>query len=375
MLPYNIKDNTGSSAKYYQDVSEFAEHVLGYAEHYHGIVRRYKAWTKKQGREVRTDLEYILELLCIGVFWQAYQSRAAAFLPCKGLLINAARWRRRGGVTKILSDGFRAILLTKPLGSGSLDCSATGLYRLIRWMQATGEFEQECQRLLLWSDWLQEDQGEFILSALEFAAWFEAEASKYLGEYTRGYKAFAAEAKIQGCWREDVILRGRRESEYFLNMVGSEMLNWAYRYDFLKTQGRVVLAPRCMQKAGSSCKAEKTDSGYKCRGCLPDCQIHKLTVLGKQVEFAVYIIPHESETFAKWQQAGSACEGVVGIACVTTLLDGGLKARSLGIPAQCVLLDSCGCKHWCNDEKVTTIRMERLAEILDIDKLEERYIG
>ncbi|MTI95904.1 MAG: DUF116 domain-containing protein [Firmicutes bacterium] len=91
-----------------------------------------------------------------------------------------------------------------------------------------------------------------------------------------------------------------------------------------------------------------------------------LVVLGVKNDFSVFIIPHESETFSRWMGRGHANEGVVGIACALTLIDGGLKAQNLGLPAQCVLLDYPGCKHWRQSEISTEINLDRIQEILNL---------
>ena len=58
----------------------------------------------------------------------------------------------------------------------------------------------------------------------------------------------------------------------------------------------------------------------------------------------------------------------MGIACVSHLISGGWKAKSLGMPPQCVLLDYCGCrKHWHERGIPTDINFGRLLEILGIE--------
>ncbi|WP_406542058.1 DUF116 domain-containing protein [Clostridium ljungdahlii] len=61
--------------------------------------------------------------------------------------------------------------------------------------------------------------------------------------------------------------------------------------------------------------------------------------------------------------------GVVGVACVLNLIEGGLKARSLNLVPQCVILDYCGCKnHWDNNGIQTDINCKKLFEILQVDE-------
>jgi hypothetical protein len=52
---------------------------------------------------------------------------------------------------------------------------------------------------------------------------------------------------------------------------------------------------------------------------------------------------------------------------VSNLVSGGWKAKGLGLPPQCVLLDHCGCrKHWHAQGIATDINMGQLREILSI---------
>jgi hypothetical protein len=91
--------------------------------------------------------------------------------------------------------------------------------------------------------------------------------------------------------------------------------------------------------------------------------------MGRKFGFSVLMVPHESSVFSG--DAGKKLigegVGIVGIACVSNLVSGGWKAKGLGLPPQCVLLDHCGCrKHWHEQGIATDINMGRLREILDI---------
>jgi hypothetical protein len=57
--------------------------------------------------------------------------------------------------------------------------------------------------------------------------------------------------------------------------------------------------------------------------------------------------------------------GIVGVACVPGLVGAGWRARSCGLPAQCVLLDFSGCSHWLDKPKPTTLALGDLARTLE----------
>jgi hypothetical protein len=93
--------------------------------------------------------------------------------------------------------------------------------------------------------------------------------------------------------------------------------------------------------------------------------------MGKKFGFEVFLVPHESSVFsgdAGKQLIGEGA-GIVGVACVSNLVSGGWKAKALGLPPQCVLLDHCGCrKHWHDQGIATDINMKQLRRVLQIEK-------
>jgi hypothetical protein len=57
--------------------------------------------------------------------------------------------------------------------------------------------------------------------------------------------------------------------------------------------------------------------------------------------------------------------GVVGVSCLLNLISGGWLLEGMGIPAQCVLLDYCGCKaHWHDEGIPTSLNVEKLKQIM-----------
>jgi len=374
MMPYNLQYQ-GDSKEFYEDIADFSAKVLEEGEKYRSCINRYSVWTAETGLELRTDLEYLLEFLSLGVYFNAYCGKAARLLPFSGLLQTLAKHRLGGKVPKAACDLLKGVVLTlfySKARPGVPAPDVLSLNRVLIWMRATGEFKFEVEALQIWVSWLQTlptgEAGPVIQAALDFADWFELAGAEVLGKYTAGLAGFLAEELPRRRWREDIVLCGRSPGEYYLNMLGSEILNWAYRRDFMEANQFVVLLPRCMCMAGRNCRAAITENGFQCMGCTGDCQVAIISALGRKKGFMVFIIPHESGSFARWNRPNSLREGVIGIACATRLIDGGLKVKAMGLPAQCVLLDSCGCQHWFREEKVTRISLERLEEILNISQ-------
>jgi hypothetical protein len=55
---------------------------------------------------------------------------------------------------------------------------------------------------------------------------------------------------------------------------------------------------------------------------------------------------------------------VLGVACVWMLANGMRAAEAAGVPSQGVLLNYCGCEHWCDEPMVTDAVVERVEAIL-----------
>jgi hypothetical protein len=155
-------------------------------------------------------------------------------------------------------------------------------------------------------------------------------------------------------------------------MVGTEILNRAFRQDFLQTVRKVVLVPPCMRaQPDDQCQARSTSFGARCAGCTPGCRVHQLTKLGDKLGFGVLILPEDLRVFAagKMSSRNDDKAGIVGISCVLTNAPGGWKTQELHIPAQGVLLDYCGCRnHWHKQGIPTDINTDQLLRVLGISR-------
>ena len=57
--------------------------------------------------------------------------------------------------------------------------------------------------------------------------------------------------------------------------------------------------------------------------------------------------------------------GILGVACVLSLLEGGLMLEAHKVPGQCVPLDFCGCKnHWHEEGIPARVSIERVLDIM-----------
>ncbi|MDF1550419.1 MAG: DUF116 domain-containing protein, partial [Bacteroidales bacterium] len=138
--------------------------------------------------------------------------------------------------------------------------------------------------------------------------------------------------------------------------------------DYQKTKNKVLLVPGCMRiNNGKVCKAKQDGFDITCTSCNKNCKIYELTNLGNKNKFSVNIVPHSS-SFTKWLKKWENNDqtGLIAVACLLNLVPGGYEMRELNIPAQCLLLDFCGCKkHWHKNGIATEINEDRLLKMLN----------
>jgi hypothetical protein len=381
VITYSLRDGYRRSDSFYREVAALTDKVLAEAKGCaQPLIEAFRAHLQQAGNESpRSDSEYVLELLTLGVLWRVYAGDALglARVPQRALAY-LVRLHQRGGRLKPAFDFLRGVLGRLFLSSDGDHPMETApptlehLDRLLDWLSATDTFTQEVKRLRAWRDFLASlppEQAQHNLeTALTFAAWFEVYSETILGRYTPHVERFLAETHPNYRWREDAVFCGRRRVEYHLNMVGAEILNRAFRDAFLGAARKVVLAPPCMQAQPEGvCQAHSTPFGARCAGCTPGCRIHQLTKLGEKHGFEVLIMPHELSVFSSGavEPVENGAVGVVGISCVLTNPSGGWETRDLGIPAQGVLLDYCGCPwHWHEKGIPTDINVRQLLKVL-----------
>jgi len=385
VITYSLRDGQERSDQYYKDVAAFTDEVLAEAEgQTRTLVTSFQTYRQQTGREVpRTCAEYHIELLTLGVLWRVYAGDVLRLAEApRRVLASLAALRQRAGRLKQAVDflrGLVAALCLSPDGREAIDVPAPTLDhldRLLSWMAATGDFNEAVKRLRAWRGFLAgqppEEAARCLAVAISFAAWFEARSLAALDRYTPHVERFLAEAHPSYRWREDAIFCGRRRVEYHLNMVGTEILNRAFREPFLRTERKLILLPPCMKaQPDHRCRAQPTPFGARCAGCTPDCRVRHLTELGEALGFGTLILPDELSVFSSGAVKPMDDEetGIVGVSCVLTNASGGWETRALGIPAQGLLLDYCGCSwHWHEQGIPTDINVGQLLRVLGIDQ-------
>ncbi len=407
VITYSLRDGQKRSEQYYRDIAAFTDELLAEAANRsrvvkdsppwgargaeqdsppwgaRGAIEAFQTYLQQTGHETpRTQAEYTFEWLTLGVLWRTYAGDALGLTRVpRRILTTLVHLRQQRDLLKSAVDFLRGVLgsiflLPRNYQPAEIPTPTLDhLDQLLAWLAATGDFREEVKRLGRWRDFLASQPAgeatESLAMAISFAAWFEARSETVLGRYTPHVERFLAESHPGYRWQENVIFCGRRRVEYHLNMVGTEILNRAFREAFRTTARKIVLVPPCMKaQPDDLCQAHLTPFGSRCLGCTPGCRIHQLTKLGQKHGFEVLILPHELSVFSKGglEPVEGNAVGIVGISCALTNVSGGWQTKDLGIPAQGVLLDYCGCRyHWHKQGIPTDINVGQLLRVLNID--------
>ncbi|RPI16376.1 MAG: DUF116 domain-containing protein [Ignavibacteriae bacterium] len=382
-VTYSLKPGQSNSNAYYNDVHTFTDIVLSHtqdslmpiANEYYDFLNTYKL------EELREIEEYILELISFGVLWRSYAGTALAVKHAPFItLARMAEWRKKHQRIKPYIDFARGILMTGFLLPDSKNKrpdipTLRQIDHVCKWFEATGEFREQAYRFIRWRGfWETKSPGELlkIFTAIEdFTQWFEESSIEALGKYTQNVDNFINSNYKRYLWREDRISCTRKRIEYHLNMVGADLMNRAFRTEYLDTEIKNVLVPGCMRThVDKKCKAKKVKEGLICDGCEPQCRINRLGEMGRKNNFDVYIIPHASDLSLWTPKTNQPKRGVVASACVTTLVEGGWELKRYDVPAQCVLLDYSGCKkHWRKDGFATELNVLELKKKIFDEKV------
>jgi uncharacterized protein len=377
-VTYSLKTGNNRQDTYYSEVRLFTDEVLKKSsEDLGSIVKNYIDYLNQFGlEEIRQNEEYVLELLSFGVLWRSYAAKALAVKHAPFITLSRmSEWRKKHQRLKPAIDITRGLLFTlfllpknvKPVNEtptlGQID-------HVCKWFEATGEFREQALRFVRWRAYwgtLNSDElKKLFLTIREFTGWFMERSEAVLGKYSENVEEFLETADTRYRWREDRIQCTRLRSEYHLNMVGAELMNRAFRPEYLTTEKKVLLLPGCMRHyTNDECKAERVKEGLICKDCTPECNVNRMRNMGKKYNFDVYIIPHASDLSLWSPNKGRKSTGVVASACVTTLVEGGWELKRYDVPAQCILLDCSGCKkHWHSEGIQTNFYLPELRRIL-----------
>lgn len=378
-ITYNLNRNENASESFYQDLEAYSHLVFSEMdEMLYDEMMGYFRYRRHEGLELLySHEEGYLEMLTIGVLWNVYSGDALATGEnTNELLQKMVELRENNKRLKPLVDAFRGICLTFMMSPDLYDhmgvASPTreNFRKLLDWLEATGEFVYEVKRLKYWEAYLSEitepKSIEILQLLISAGIWFEQDCLAVLGPYTEHVERYLNELRPKHYWKEDVIFCGRRRVEYHLNMIGAEWLNRAYKKDFQEKTNRIVFVPTCLRalKEGE-CQAQFLGEWQVCTNCCGLCQVNQLSQLESEYDFKLYMLPHNASLKEQPESVDMEDVGVLGVACVLNLISGGWMLSDQGIPAQCVMLDYCGCKsHWHHEGIPTALDINQFKRLL-----------
>jgi hypothetical protein len=369
---YCLRPNFQLAEDYLVDVSMLADEVVVVGRELHPLLDAYGDFVEASGREARRRREeYLVEALMLGVLWRARGQEATEAAALQGDLVSALVDERQQGRSRRL-DGSNAkiLVLGIPTRPGRLDASVRDLQTLADWLLATGEYDDEVERLAGWLAFLHStlDARTHLRQLMLFAVAFECMSEKRLARYTRRVDHFLGWKLPMRPVREDTVQCSRRRIEYHFNMVGAELLNRAWRGDFVACARQVVVLPGCARRHGHDCRAMASETELRCTHCSASCSVSRATQIASRHGAEAIAVLHNSDfgRFLSSPTLEGGEVGIVGVACVPGLVGAGWRARAKGFAAQCVLLIASGCAHWLDEPRPTTLAFAELERICTV---------
>jgi len=382
-ITYSLVNYQKDSGSFYRELSAFTDSILDDLDpEVDSFVRDFCNFIKGNKIELlRSRNEYLVEFLMIGVYWNNYSGNALKTgILSKRFLKKLYKQRKRFPKYKSEIDKVRGYLaytfLEKHRNTCSVRFNIQGLIKLLDWLSATGEFNEEVLRLRNWVAFLKTTDENYtcrlIESSILFAERFSVKGIESLSKYLQNLNYFHQNTLPSYKYREDYFFASRRENEYFLNMFAAEVLNRGLKKGFTETKKKVLLLPTCMRNEPSTgCKAKSDGKELICAACSTDCNIGKVSSAMKKEGVTSYLIPHSSDFsrfLVKWKECPDT--SLIGVACVLNLITGGYEMKRLNISSQCVFLDYCGCKkHWDKDGFATDLNISQLAKLVQKPKV------
>lgn len=295
-----------------------------------------------------------LDMLILGVYVDLYlDCFPETGILTQKLFLFLLNLRKRNKYLKPYIDILRAVsgslfLIPKKKNSNT-EITYQSVKDLIKWMQINGEYNQDSIRLNKLLNKLHEQKADIkkIVQScvLKFNHFLKQEMANEFTELSDFQKRISPSHK----WKEDFLLLNRKREEYILNCIGAVTLNSSMFKLWECTKEKYILLPSCMRiYNNSNCKASDSSFDLKCNHCNKQCTVQKLNEIAKGTKYKIRIITH-STGFSKWftQDFVNSDVGIIGITCILNLMSGGWEAMHAGVPAQCILLLSPGCKaHW-----------------------------
>jgi hypothetical protein len=175
---------------------------------------------------------------------------------------------------------------------------------------------------------------------------------------------FAARAAREEGRDEEYYRRTTRE-RYLVELLACVVMGRQFWPEFAARRDTVLILPDCLRRQGSACKRKRTRYGTRCTACDSECAVCRMTIAAARHGAAAYFADMDHEKQFRVLLRGPYRDlSVLGVACIWMLSNGMRAAEAAGVPSQGVLLNYCGCEHWCDEPMVTDAVVERVEAIL-----------
>jgi len=186
---YEIGKPSASGEEYLAAVGHLADWVTEAGKSLDCVVRAYGDFVESTGREARrSHAEYLLESLMLGVLWRSRGNEATATSAPRQRLVTEIVRERRANLGKRRDASTAALVQLRPAPERAKhDPSPQEIQQLLDWLLASGEYDDECQRLEGWILWLSSPPAaasrEILRFACAFAMLFEKKSAKSVGSF------------------------------------------------------------------------------------------------------------------------------------------------------------------------------------------------
>ena len=155
------------------------------------------------------------------------------------------------------------------------------------------------------------------------------------------------------------------EEQYHLAMLEIELMNRAYRNDFVRAKRKLAFLPHCLRDLEAHCRAAVTEIDRSCRGCSTNCCVHAVSALLRQhrIEPYIWMQANLKQLFRRLRE-GPGGLGVLGIACVPELVRGMRMCRKLKVPVVGIPLNANRCARWTGSFHPTSVDVDALRKLL-----------
>lgn len=159
-------------------------------------------------------------------------------------------------------------------------------------------------------------------------------------------------------------LLARRE-QYYLYMIEFELINRIHKEAFLASAYRIALMPYCLKETQDHCRAEPDHLDFRCRGCIDNCYVNRLSQVLRKNSIEPYIWRNArlKPMFTRLVREHENV-GVLGIACIVELVRGMRRVMKTNLPVVGIPLNANRCPRWMGSFHETSVDLNALERLV-----------